>query len=659
MHCSLMVTKQRTSSPSLQPTPPIITALTTIAIMLWVILIADLIGLIHLANLFVASPEIPQKNIVQDTTKTPTSDLVTPSGRPVLLCDNNQVPVTDAAWETVCTTIEPLTSSCLGHDGNIYKPGETLTFYKIATLSGSKSSAPACQAVQKICQNGIFTGNDPTNEFVHHTCQVIDTTNADMLTCEYEGNRYLPWEIRIMYNQTQAAQWDTCRGALTLCTEQGKWYSNFSGSVASTCTFARTFERGFLENNISELIEDETWLPKQQALGFVTQAQWASCMTPRWKEVPHGTAVTSFEDEQVDFTQECVSKTSICVDGTWNNGITPFSYATCNIKAPRVCDVNGYILQHDSKHTFYKAGKIISGKYTCEEQTKYCFDGKVDGDETYKYASCSPQQKSTWPASCPSPYGAGAARKHGQQWTAYMQGKVSFSQSCEAVGVVCAYGQMRFGTLDSLGAAIWQKLSKTCTTNTPQDCTWEYGTVAHGASITAYRASSVSFGDECQAQIRTCMDGYLDGSYTAKSCVIGKAASCRTSCGTIAHGESVTTYDMATIPFGNGETCQTHSQVSTCENGNLSAATLSSCSCKIADPVGCTAPNGTFIPHMGSLTLYQYDKVYGQAQDGVDQCPRQVRQCINGQFFDYTGKPNPLTYKYSKCEIIPPSAPAQ
>lgn len=658
-----MVTKQRTSSP-VRSSSPLITILATIAVTFALALAADIAGFIHIENLFfssktlcaIATPE------TQDTTSQPkASALLTASGKPVLLCDGNQLPVRDeTTGKLSCQTGGALTTSCLWPDGKTYQPWEGLTFYK-AVLISDGTSDKTCASMEKVCENGTFTNTkDMNNEFVHRSCQTIDTTKTGMVTCDYEGQAYLPGEVVIKYNQQEAPQGSTCRAALTLCTEQGTRYSHFSGSLAASCTFSRAFEKDFLENNIRVLIEESTWLPKAQALGFAQETQGDSCTTPRWTEIQHGASVISFEDKQVDFTQECVAKTSVCIDGTWNNGIIPYTYESCAITAPKSCDVNGYILPHDSKHTFYKAGKTIAGKYTCEEQARYCFDGKVDGSAEYSYPSCAPAQQQTTigPASCPSPYG-GAAWKHSQQWTAYMQWTINFSQSCEQTAIVCAYGQIRFGTLDSLGAAVSQKLYKTCAPKAAQDCTRQYGTIKHGESITAYKASSATFNEGCQEQTRTCNDGFLDGSYTAKTCTVAQAQSCTNACGTTPHGGKLTTYDAEVIPFGNGETCERNAQISVCENGTFSTTPKSACTCKISDPVGCTAPNGSFIPHMWSLTLYQFDKVQGQAQDGVDQCPRQVRQCINGQFYDYNGKQNPLTYKYSKCEVIPPSAPAQ
>lgn len=659
------------------PRSPLITVLSTIAVILGIILIADLTGSIHLSQLFLSSDMICETAddsplaVTWATAETWTtlipreSDFVTAAGKPVLFCDENKLPVRDEqTGKLTCIAAEKLTTDCLGPDGKSYAEWDTFTFYNAVQYSGNGQAVPTCESRQKTCSQWVFVsigetaGSGSADTFVHRTCQTIDTSDTELLTCSHDWNQYLPWETIVRYNEQEILQWKTCKWALAVCTQQWKWYTNFPESTAAACTFSRALAEEFVAANVSELIDEKSGLPTSAALWFVETATGASCTTPWGQKVEHGKTVISFADESINFTEECISKTSLCVDWSWNNGITPYVYESCTIKAPKTCDINWYILQHDSKHTFYKQWSLINGTYTCQEQTRYCFDWKMDGESAYKLTECS-QQTTTpvWPASCPSPYGAGTARKHGQQGVAYLQDSVRSSEACTQTNIVCAYWQIRFGTFDTLGAVVGQTVYKDCSAKAAADCTREFGTIKDGDSVTAYKDNSVPFWSSCESQIRTCSDGYLAWSYTAQSCSVGEGEKCETKCWTIVNGQTITSYAKSSVAFWNGETCQTYAQVSTCEDWTLDKAVQASCSCKIEEPVGCTAPNGSFIPHMWSVTLYQLDKVYGQAQDGVDECPRQVRQCINWQFYDFAGKPSALTYKYSKCEIIPPSAP--
>lgn len=59
---------------------------------------------------------------------------------------------------------------------------------------------------------------------------------------------------------------------------------------------------------------------------------------------------------------------------------------------------------------------------------------------------------------------------------------------------------------------------------TAKSCTFGGTTVAHGASVTAYQASSVASGQTCQSQTRTCSNGTLSGTYANASCSVEVAS---------------------------------------------------------------------------------------------------------------------------------------
>lgn len=111
------------------------------------------------------------------------------------------------------------------------------------------------------------------------------------------------------------------------------------------------------------------------------------------------------------------------------------------------------------------------------------------------------------------------------------------------------------------------------TTTSPSSCTTPWGsTVASGGSVTAYVSTSPACGVACQAEIRNCSNGVLSGSYTKPSCT---PSSCTASCalpwgGTIAHGASVTAY--STTSPSCPKLCTDSSQTRTCSNGALSGS---------------------------------------------------------------------------------------
>jgi parallel beta-helix repeat protein len=61
--------------------------------------------------------------------------------------------------------------------------------------------------------------------------------------------------------------------------------------------------------------------------------------------------------------------------------------------------------------------------------------------------------------------------------------------------------------------------SFTVVTGTGGDCTLPWGgTVPNGGTVTAYQSSSVTCGNSCTSETRTCTNGTLSGSYTNSSC---------------------------------------------------------------------------------------------------------------------------------------------
>lgn len=63
-------------------------------------------------------------------------------------------------------------------------------------------------------------------------------------------------------------------------------------------------------------------------------------------------------------------------------------------------------------------------------------------------------------------------------------------------------------------------------------CTLPWGgTIASGASVTAYQAANVACGGSCTSQTRTCNNGILSGTYTAQSCSVDACPFANGACG--------------------------------------------------------------------------------------------------------------------------------
>lgn len=117
----------------------------------------------------------------------------------------------------------------------------------------------------------------------------------------------------------------------------------------------------------------------------------------------------------------------------------------------------------------------------------------------------------------------------------------------------------------------WNTSSPSCATN----CTGTaWGTVSHGASVTAWNVGASCGG--CASQTRTCNQGTLSGSYGFTSCNnVGTCAACWGPSGWVGHGGWTYAYWAWSVPCGG--TCWGEWRY--CNNGSLSGSYgASSCS---------------------------------------------------------------------------------
>ncbi|MDD5197922.1 MAG: FISUMP domain-containing protein [Candidatus Gracilibacteria bacterium] len=78
------------------------------------------------------------------------------------------------------------------------------------------------------------------------------------------------------------------------------------------------------------------------------------------------------------------------------------------------------------------------------------------------------------------------------------------------------------GNITFIETAVLGKTA-TITPPAPNDCTFNSSPVTHATAVTAYLASSVSFGNTCTSEQRTCTNGTLSGTYTFAACTVAGA----------------------------------------------------------------------------------------------------------------------------------------
>ncbi len=150
----------------------------------------------------------------------------------------------------------------------------------------------------------------------------------------------------------------------------------------------------------------------------------------------------------------------------------------------------------------------------------------------------------------------------------------------------------------------------TQTTTTNQPCTFNNQTVLHGSAVTAYERPSVPYGSFCLSEARSCVNGFLYGSYQYSSCTVTdqQNQSCAFSGQSIPHGTTVTAYESSSVPYN--QTCK--SQIRTCDSGTLSGTyTNTNCTVQTAP----TYAQGSYYSQAGYYSQGSYNS-YAQGSYG-------------------------------------------
>lgn len=323
----------------------------------------------------------------------------------------------------------------------------------------------------------------------------------------------------------------------------------------------------------------------------VSQPTSPLCVTPiqvkkcsfNGSEYSEGQTVTAYLASSVPAGQNCVSEERRCVDGAFTGS---YSYSNCSVGSPAACLFSGRTIAHGDTVTAYQNSSVTFGE-TCVSETRVCDNGALSG--SYNFETCSAGTA----ASC---LFNGQTIAHGASVTAYVNSTVAYGSTCSPVMRTC-----NNGTLSGSGDFA------SCTPASPASCLFDGQTVPHGGTVRAFQSSSVAYGSTCAEQNRICNNGALSGSYSFASCAPSAPISCLFNGQTIAHGQSVTAYSASTVPFGSS--CQ--STLRTCNNGTLSGSG-SFASCAPDAPASCIF-NGQTIAHGQSVTAYQSATVpYGQ-----------------------------------------------
>jgi type II secretory pathway pseudopilin PulG len=314
-----------------------------------------------------------------------------------------------------------------------------------------------------------------------------------------------------------------------------------------------------------------------ESASCVPAAPPADCTGTPCGTIAHGATCTAYQNSTEPFGGSCTSETRTCTNGALSGSYTN---ASCTVSGGANCTGTPCgTIAHGATCTAYQNSTEPFGG-SCTSETRTCTNGALSG--SYTNASCTVSGG----ANCTgTPCGTIA---HGATCTAYQNSTEPFGGSCTSETRTCTNGALSGSYTNA-----------SCTVSGGANCTGTpCGTIAHGATCTAYQNSTEPFGGSCTSETRTCTNGALSGSYTNASCSVSSPASCSSPCGTIAHGATCTAYLNSSEPYGGSCSSETR----TCNNGVLSGS-YTHTSCSVNPAAGCSSPCGA-IPHGGSCTAY-------------------------------------------------------
>jgi len=497
-------------------------------------------------------------------------------------------------------------------NGVPYREGQTVVAYLTSTVSYGQ----ICAEEVRTCTNGSFTGsyNFPScslgapaaclfnGQAVNHGTPVTSYQNSTVpfgSTCVSENRQCNNGSLTGSYN------FGSCSiGSPSSCLFNGQTISHgqsVQAFVASTAPYG-----GVCTGATRTCLNGQ--LTGSGDFASCTVNAPASCLF-NGQTIPHQGSVTAYLNANVAFGSSCQSQSRVC-----NNGVLSgnYNFGNCQVSSALSCQFNGQTVASGQTVRAYQNSTVPYGT-TCVSQDRTCTNGQLSG--TYNFNNCSVASA----ASCTF---NGQTVAHNATITAYQNSSVPSGSTCVSEQRTCFNGALS-GNYNIAS----------CVVNAPAACTFNGQTVPHGQSVTAYQSSSVSFGQSCVSQTRTCSNGALGGTYTFSSCGVSSPASCMFNGQTIAHGQNITTYQSGSVAYG--ESCQSGTR--TCNNGVLSGSG-NYASCSVSGPANCLF-SGMTLAHNQQVVAYNSSSVpFGQS------CSAQTRTCNNGTMSGTS------SYQYLSCQ---------
>lgn len=483
---------------------------------------------------------------------------------------------------------------------------KTITIALIAGLSLLTSCQPAGQSEN--ASSGI-------NSFASQDMQSLST---QIVNCHFNGTEIPYNELIVAYQNPTVLPGETCVSEVRQCLEGGVLsgsfqYASCEVGVPKDCLFNGVT----IKHGEAVTAYTSSTVAFGQSCATVTEtrtcnngilsgsAQYASCSvnSPRaclfdGKTIEHGLSIVAFQTSSAAYGDKCNQEIRTCNDGTLSGS---FAFGSCAVAQPASCLFDGKTIAHGQIVEAFQTASVAYGE-TCVSQSRTCSNGVLSGD--YENGACVVAA----PASCVFD---NKTVLHGESVIAYNEMHVGYGQSCVSEIRTCKNGVLT-GSLTA----------SSCSVDQPVNCSLNGQIVLHGTSVVAYPTSVVPSGSQCIGETRLCENGILSGSATSSTCTvdvpvdIGQPKNCDFNGVTVTAGDSILAYQSSTVSYG--QTCL--SEKRTCKDGLLSGTYIAQ-SCTVESPKSCEL-NGEVIPHGGSVTAFVTSHVaYGQiCQSEVRYC---------------------------------------
>lgn len=477
-------------------------------------------------------------------------------------------------------------SKCVEQSGDCSVNGQVIkNGDSIKTYNAAQVSyGQSCQEKDVICKNGQLSEG-----FAYYSCQVQDPKN-----CSVNGSTIQHGKSLSFFSASQVAYGQRCESKQIECVN-----GSFNGGnyKYSACQVASPADCSF-----------------------------------NGKAIKHGDTVVGYSAQTVAYNQSCdtAKKQMTCEDGKLL-GSDVFKNSTCTVASPLNCSLAGITVNHGSRYTFYSSSEVPYAQ-TCSGQVRQCTNGVLGGSDNYKFTSCKVLEAK----SCNYNNQVLAS---GQSIIGYSKASVKYNQSCNLYQGKISCNN---GNLSGQNAYPYPG----CQVESPKDCDG----VKHGQSKEFFKQALVAYGKSCEKQARQCVDGVLGGSgeYSQASCHVDSPKSCLFYGQTVAHNSSVTSFKVASVPYGSADQCGQNQIASKCNNGEFSPA-LGFKDCGQQEPKKCSFNGKTY--NMG-------EKIYPAKLSEVTapaQCETTERVC-NGVTGEFDGD---RSFSYASCvqkpqpEVVP------